>query len=510
MNKCLSLLILSLLFSAQLSAKENYSWIIVVNTVDCINCIGAVSKIEHLDSRYSKTLVFAKGDKADSALLFKKLFLKDFNGRIVFNDSLYNRFKSASSQQVSSVSLLNNQNNQVITLPLTALAQNIMIMNQFLKTRDTIKMQGKPFNKGTVFKMGTNRIYVLNYSFGTLKVFDRTGRRKSLSPAVDDSLFLKGYKVKYGDSLGRIIAKYSQKYVQLNHLVGKETAIKSLDVHEDTLRLLVSQPLLTSLVPNNKNTISLSHISTLYTYVSDKLIHVENIKNYMNGVPLDATGFRRHVITDKQDPNYVADAYYLRNEFFAYNGKLYLALISPFLTRGKPGSPNQVLAEYKRQNDTLDVFNRYAAHLPQFYIKNAIGYNLNFQINMVHFGPYFTFEFSDTLYSVNKKWPDIPLSFAPKLRVVPKGNDISQGNLAIIDFKINHNILYLLAYLNTDNSYTYIYYKYNLQSKKVLFKKSWTDKDLPQIIDWAFIDPFDYAYVLTPIAENQLVRNKAD
>lgn len=500
-----------LVFSLKLNAKDNFSWIIVVNTYDCINCLNGLNRVNDLDARFPKTIVFSQKDRRDSAVLIKKLFLEDFKGKIVFNDSLFNKFKSNSGLNTSSVTLYNEQNDRFITTALLRWVSENIDMNRFLKERDTIQLSENVFGGYRIYSMSANDIYTLNLSGNVLKVFSRLDNKKEYEIKLSDSLLKKGYAVKYGIKQSKVIFENTEAYIRKTHLIGGADQMKSFQVLGDTLYLEVKQPILMrpyKSMPVPQSDTMLSSFKTLFTFVSGKLIDVTNIENYMSGIYADNPGLKRNFELKKSDKHYHDNAYYLGHSFFIYNTKLYTRVFATYLVAG---GKNWAMAEFKKTENKTFIFSRYVTGLPEFYIRHRIGYKNLTPININCFESYFVFQKGDSLYSVNSQIPSISLSFVPKGTTVsslflPKG--IVRDETIIGNFKIDKQYLYLLVDHCKGSRCSTHYYKYDLRTKKVVFEKTFTEEELPEDKAFARIDPFDYSCVVTPISGDKLLRIK--
>lgn len=488
-------LICFLLFfsSITLQSEEKFSWFITINTNECISCLNQLKLLPDLDSNYSKTLVFTKGDQPDSATLIENYFLDKFKGKIIFSDSLYRHFKYKGHLQESSVTLYNNENKQSIIIALSQLASKNIDLNRYLKDRDTLIFPEIINSNNRYAQIGKDNIYSFNRSKNLVTSFSRLTMKKSYEIKLTDTLLDLGYQIKYGNRNAKLIAKKAADFIQRNKAIGEDNKIIGYQADADTVTILVSQPFvihLTDPAPDQSDSV-INHFFTLFSFIKGRLNKSLNIETYTDNLNSDSLGLRRNIERDKYD------CYFLASQFFKYNNRLFFYIFSGFVYEG---APNWAVAEYKYQSASRMVFKQYTQELPTFYIKNRIGYNYTTNaFSFYHFGSYFTFDLADTIYSVDTEMTNIPIPFIPKRD--------SNFKVLVRQFKIdNNNILYVLIF-DQRSSNERVYYKYDLNHKKLLSESKLTN-GLPPGSDYSFnIDPFDYNYILIANGE-KVIRKK--
>lgn len=481
--KLLSFLLLCLGFAIRVQGAKTYSWYITVHTNDCIDCLNGLNLIKNLDRKYPKIIIFKKENRSDSADLVKRLFLKDFKGKIIFNDRLFNRFKSGSAQYRSSVTLFNNQNGIFVSEPLVALLDTNYYFQRYLRPKDTFDFKDNVFKSTSLYHYTADKAYLLDQISGVLSIYNRTDFKKVCEISLDSATILKGYTVRYGKEEGYAVYRQAMDFINKNHVIGGGTRIVSLHASGDTFRIVAYQPVLG---PVSRTTgQAIQSIQTMYTYVNSELVHVDNIENYLNDQYQQHPGIKRELNLPKSAPNRNNNAYFVGTEFFFYRDTLYNSLFSSYVV---VNMPNQDWARFKNPTGNQWIFDKFEGHLPERNITS--GHNYNFQhstTGTTHFGSYFADLLSDTLFSVNPKFKPIPINFVFD-KTPASFHKIKTSYLC--DFKLNKGYLYLLVQQGDGNGqYVYRYFKYDLKSRKVLFSKAFPHY-------YYYIDPFDYEYVI--------------
>ena len=503
MNYKYLILLFPLLFSTKpAGAQEKYAWYFAVNTTGCSHCLNGLSYLDHLDPRYPKTIIFSRADRRDSAALIKKLFLEQFRGNIVFNDSLYHKFLNRSSLQSSGVSLLNRQNGQYITLPLTYLVYNNFDLNHLLQAEDTIRLRDSVFNLGKTSTLFSSKaIAVLNRNTSQISLIKRGEDHSYRTITFTDSLLKKAYISKFGTKAGA--GKFSETfdYIRKNRTIGFAPQVCGWDLSGDTLRTSLYLPLLLTGQHGRPDTL-LKTIQMMYTFVAGDINDITYIDNYLINTPDGYEGIRRHYFNDQDSLKRSKDAYLLGMEFFFYKASLYNAIFGLFLAGD---APNQSLAKYREDPPGNWVFDRYAGTLPDNYVKEHTGYNLLFKGSSIcHSGSYYCYFYGHQLRSVDADYPDISLE--------PVFKDIRQqgvtGRLALVDFKILKDTVYLLIDNYNKGKGALYSYRYNPHTARILSKKIINRQAFPESYDFPTIDPFDYDYIMTPVADNEIFRLK--
>lgn len=474
---------------------NNYTYIVTLYPEDCVNCLNALSELKTLDQTIPLIFVFEEMYQGDSATLAQDYYLNDYHAPIIFSDSLFRVFKNKGAMQSSSVSLMNKDNGQHVTMPLTALVTKQESLRHYTQISDTISLDKTDNNGRSQLLITKEKLYLVNSLRGSVSVYSRLSKQKAYEIRLDDSAVRAGYMAKFGAKDGVQAYNKSTSYIERNKMIGRKSKVESYQVQHDTFMMMISQPeLVYNKYPNpNEDDSIIVDFYTLLSYHSGELTDVAHVENYMTGNYADSPGIRR-LNKDR------FDAYFPQPLFFTSGGSLYVELIGNYIMLD---GDNWALARYKRDNKNHWVFDQFAAQLPAYYsdTNTLQGYNYMFYAEYItHSNGYFSFILGDTLYSVNGT-PDIPVNFIPQ-KINKK--------VSVDDFLAESDYLYLGIRDSRMSGDYIIYYKYNTRSKKIeLQKNSWTDDAFFKKGALYFrIDPYDPNYAFGFLDHNTLIRYK--
>jgi len=474
---------------------NNYTYIITLYPEDCVNCLNALSELKTLDQTIPLIFVFEEMYQGDSATLAQDYYLNDYHAPIVFSDSLFRVFKNKGAMQSSSVSLLNNNNGQHVTMPLTALVTKQESLRHYIQISDTIPLDKNDNNGRSQLLVSEDHLYMVNSLRGAVNVYSRLSKQKIYEIRLDDSAVRAGYMAKFGAKDGVQAYNSSESYIERNKMIGRKSKMESYQVQQDTFMMMISQPeLVYNKYPNpNEGDSIIVDFYTLLSYHSGKLIDVAHVENYMTGNYADSPGIRR-LNKDR------FDAYFPQPLFFTSGGSLYVELIGNYIMLD---GDNWALARYKRDNKNHWVFDQFAAQLPAYYSDTNTfqGYNYMFYAEYItHSNGYFSFILGDTLYSVNGT-PDIPVNFIPQ-KINKK--------VSVEDFIAEPDYMYLGIWDTKMAERYLIYYKYNKATQKVESEKNSQTDDVffKKGALYFRIDPYDPNYAFGFLDHNTLIRYK--
>lgn len=486
--------LLYLPFTIQASnSKEDYQYIVAIHMGDCNSCFNGLAALYKDKGNTPYTFIFESVYQRDSAIMVDELFLADFKADILFSDSLYQKYVLKSGMSRSSVTLVNNQNQQSITIPLVDVRNDKPYLNTYKEGTAIIELKDQPLNQLFV---STRHLYIFKENSRAIDVYDRHTNIMLYEIAITDSIIMEGYAKRFKGAEASKEYQKAKHEIETKRLVGRRSKLETHCINEDTVYYLMSQPHLTyNKYPKpGQGDSLLIEFFTLVTNVNGTTINIQNIENYRTDKYEDLPGIRRGID--------MYDTYYPHHHIVMYNGRLFVQLSGNYI---QLDGENWALAEYELNKNNKWVYKKYTNQLPPVYTDKVtlVGYSMNFNRDYItKYNNYLSFVLSDAIYSFTDD-KIIPLPF------IPQNN--SRLRSTIHNFIIEKDYLYLTLWLAPEFGSEYrVFYKYNLKTQKVESERN-SLKDgelLKQGIKVVVFDPFDPNYGFSYVNDSTYQRIK--
>lgn len=473
--------------SIALGQKQIY---IAINNSECINCLGQIRELEHLDTGYHKVLVFQERYHVDSDVVWQRLHISDTSVQTIWSDSLYDRLHNKGAGFESTVSLINEETGKAYKTILANLSDNLDFYNKLLQDTAEFAFDVRPLGADVSFNTTGNYWYFFDNMRKEMKVYDRASCQHLYDLQMNDSLAQLAFKKRFGD-------KWLKEWNHANYIYEKRRVIDanvytSFDVSNDTCYLLANHKFITASGVTGMQDSIVTVFLTLSIYKGGKLVDFSLVENYIGPeMTGEKHGIRRNDLEAKyQDPYYI-----LNGRMLFFEGKLYLSLLGSLA----PGKHNYFLARYKKDKQQVWAFDQfYERELPAVYL-NRLGYSLMWPGGECAFyPPYFSLFHSDSLFSLSAARPDLGLHIFEKEDGMP-----SKG---VWDLKVGEG--YVCVVIMDKSRAAYCYLKYNIKTKETEVYQQICKYKESSFITTPKIDEMDFDYVFIPQSYDRIVRVK--
>lgn len=209
-KRILFLLFYTLLGTHQAFSNDNYTVYIVLDLNDCINCSVHLYELNKKVPKNNITILFKEKYKKDSALVFDKFGLNNTTGRIIFSDTLFEKY---SGNTVGSSVTVVNDGKSVYNVLLKEIETDKFM--SVLEKYSGCKLSVKENYTRYIFDTDSS-IITYEHEFGRFFYIHNSDR---IQFYCDAPLLEKIYKEYYGDDV------WNAKYLQYQQIKKEAPAV---------------------------------------------------------------------------------------------------------------------------------------------------------------------------------------------------------------------------------------------------------------------------------------------